>query len=318
MWFSAFFVCSACLRRLTRRERCPCGNRQLLSLLSEPGRAFYRKAAGRATPRFEGLQRRFAWLSRYDPTALLVSAIVFCAPLLYTLLTGGLRAVGDLSIIYGILLLCGLAILALGLVARLSNARTTERLRLYSLGHQPTGTTTLRGIARRATTEIVSGISGTPCLLFGVRGEIGNVELDDADGGDFDLELPSGERVAVSLEHAILAPGGAEPIQELGQRLDPVLVQLLEQRGISHEGQRVRLTETVIQEGDEVVVEGELLDGGLVATGYRGAKVVRVLGGVEGTPLRIRAMLRPSDGREDESFEPSENRSGLGQGVLKE
>ena len=42
-----------------------------------------------------------------------------------------------------------------------------------------------------------SQIGGTPCVVFGLHGDVDGAQIDDAEGGDFDLQLESGERVMV-------------------------------------------------------------------------------------------------------------------------
>ncbi|RYZ63221.1 MAG: hypothetical protein EOP08_11285, partial [Proteobacteria bacterium] len=237
MLFSAFFVCPACCLRQSRRERCTCGHRELLSLLTESGRGFYGRKAARSAAGRGAASWRIGWLGARS-IGPFGAAFLLCVPVITALLGEAGPEGPSLSLPQGLLLLCGLAALALGLIERARGPREPEPLRVDAATNGPIGPTQLRGVTRAATTEIVSPVSGQPCLVFGLRGDVGNVQIDDADGGDFDLELRSGERVAISLEHAILLPRETEPLHELGARLDPVLVQLLEQRAIPHQGQR--------------------------------------------------------------------------------
>ena len=156
------------------------------------------------------------------------------------------------------------------------------------------GETTLAGIARRASVEIVSPVSGKPCLLFGVRGSAGVADVADADGGDFDLELPSGERVMVSLEHArlVVAAGADADAHADADAEGAELDDLLLNRGISGVAPS-ELEEYLVREGDEVVVTGTLLGGTVTSSlGAGHASRARVIAGREERPLVVEASRR--------------------------
>jgi hypothetical protein len=164
------------------------------------------------------------------------------------------------------------------------------RMRVFFPSEEARSDTTLTGIARRASVEIPSPISDEPCLLFGLEGEVGEADLSDADGGDFDLELPSGERVMVSLEHAVLVAAGTPKNGPLPDEPSDTLEELLERRGILHEDRKSSLAEHLVRDGDEVTVIGKVLGGKVTSLGYRGASGARVIGGDEERPLVVRIV----------------------------
>jgi len=165
------------------------------------------------------------------------------------------------------------------------------RRRVLTPSEAEAGGTTLTGIARCASVEIDSAVSGERCLVFGLRGTVGEDDLADADGGDIDLELPSGERVMVSLEHAMLVAdtppaAGAREIEVVPGSL---LASLLESRGVAYEGETASLEEHLVRDGDEITVTGEPLSGTVTSFGQRSGEAPRVLAGTEERPVILRA-----------------------------
>lgn len=195
----------------------------------------------------------------------------------------------------------GAGVVVLTLVARARRkAAPPPRMRVHVPDQHARGDTTLTGIARRASIEISAPLSGEACLLFGLHGAAGDADVADADGGDFDLELPSGERVMVSLEHAALEVEVAgEPARERrGTPNRPVLEELLASRGIPHDAPEATLSEHLVRDGDEVTVTGTFLGGTVTslaagaARSGRAARAPRVIAGTEERPLVVRIAGR--------------------------
>ena len=309
MIFSATYACAACRLRFSRRLHCPsCGSADIFALATREGRARYRAAARRTVGARAGILLR---LASWAPQRLLLPiglAILAMAPAGVGLMMGPHSfeerwLMDDLTtrwegLSYGgitmiALAAVGAALLVFIFLAMLGRAsaepRPTHapRTRVHAPGEEARGETTLTGIARRASVEIASVVAGAPCLLFGLTGEVGNADIADADGGDFDLELPSGERVMISLEHAILIadarPAGGEPLGEIGS----ALAVLLESRGVVDAEGRAFLREHLVRDGDEVTVFGDVLGGKVTSVAYRGASGARVLAGSEERPLIV-------------------------------
>ena len=253
MLFSATYACARCRLRFPRRTQCPeCGSAEIYSLVTRDGRARYRAAARTKLRGIKGMLIRLApWAS--ERSYLLVGgAVLAMAPAAVSLAmgvdsfqnlflmsdgstryeglsSGGVTVIGFAAAGFVVLVFTTLAKAGSALAERMKPA-TPPRTRVFSPSEDSRGDTTLTGIARRATLEIASPLSGEPCLLFGIRGEVGDTDLADADGGDFDLELPSGERVMISLEHAVfIADASAAKVRgAVGADLE----ELLESRAI--------------------------------------------------------------------------------------
>lgn len=291
MLFSALWVCPRCGLRGLQRARCSCGNDKLLSLRREHGRQWFRKAAARTSLRYEWAHRLADWAPK-KPWLAFVLVVLMALPAIFHLAKG--RPPIDMSLTSLGFGLVSMGLFSFVLTTRLAlswtlrpTALEAPRMRVQSPPPIAPGKSTLRGIARRATDPIQAGLSGRQCLVFGVRGQVGNVDVDDAEGGDFDLELEGGERIAISLEYAVLTPDGSSA-REIGPKLPHTLLDWFAGRGIDPTGRRVRLAETAVCEGDEIEIEGELEAGSLVAVGYRGTKANRVIAGAEAAPLILR------------------------------
>ncbi len=277
MVFGATYACAPCRLRFARVERCPSCGGAISALTTREGRARYGEAA-------QGASRGARIAIPIGAGLLLTTPLVVFAN----------HSPGS------VLLTAMGAALALGalLVSRSGAASTTAEPTLTAAAgrarvHAPALTprddaTTLTGIARRASVEIASPLSGEPCLLFGLRGEVGTADVCDADGGDFDLELPSGERVMISLEHAVLESAAATAPTEPSDELGSDLASLLEQRAISAAEGRAQLEEVLVCDGDQVTVIGTVLGGQVTSLASRGASGARVLAGDAAHPLRVR------------------------------
>ena len=290
MVFGATYACAPCRLRFPRRERCPsCDGTAIFALATREGSARYRKAAQSASARWRGVRRfRERWAPEGVRIAIpLVAGVLLMMPLA----TGVSRALGAVLLgAVGAALTLGALLVSIGAAVVDDPALATAgRGRVHAPELTPRDDdTTLIGIARRASVEIPSPLAGEPCLLFGLRGEVGAADVCDADGGDFDLELPSGERVMISLEHAVLesdAPAvDREPLHAIGADL----ASLLEQRAIPDAEGRAKLREVVVHDGDEVTVIGAVLGGKVTSLAYRGGSGARVVAGTATHPLRVR------------------------------
>jgi hypothetical protein len=279
MMFSGTYGCGPCRLRFAKRETCPsCGSTEVIALTDARGRARFVHLAARA---------RVGELPLPRPAIVALAGLLVSIPALVThpVLAGSAAAAG--------------VVLVLATRRPASAPRLPPPpMRVYvpafsSPGSDPAERVRLEGIARLATVESPAPISGATCLLFGLRGAVGDAELDDADGGDFDLELDSGERVSVSLEHARLEPRGDAPPSardvDLGDASAHAdLRAFLVARAIDPPGGVVRLDEVVVRAGARVAVSGRPLGGKLVTFGRRpGAGFGRAIGGDVDAPLVV-------------------------------
>jgi len=150
----------------------------------------------------------------------------------------------------------------------------------------------LRGFVRSASATQESPLDGVACVFYGLHGDADGTPIDDAEGGDFDLELASGERVLVSLEHAVLIaddPGTPEP-RENDDRLD----ELLDARGVGGGRASFSLAEVVVCEGDEIAIDADVTGGPALSLGYRAPSRIRVASGTAESPLVVRVGKRAS------------------------
>ena len=166
----------------------------------------------------------------------------------------------------------GALMVAFTVLARLSRAASEDageprKLLVHTSSASSPRATTLRGVVRQASMTQESPTGGTPCVVFGLHGDVDGAQIDDAEGGDFDLQLESGERVMVSLEHAILVT--EEAVAPSIVQRTPFLDELLDERGIGlgRASGTVRVAEVVVREGDVVTVAhwDRLLGGALYA-----------------------------------------------------
>lgn len=319
MIFGATYACSACMLRFARCDACPSCGGAIVSLSDHSGRATVR--GGRRSGVKGGV---LLSLARWAPSrpwipiaiglamALPATATLVLSPswLLETWLVDDRRR-GEprLSIEHRDLSWRGIQILAVGGAGLLLAALTTaawlgqraaapapppKRLRVYARDREGEGegTTVITGVARLATAEIESPLGGEPCLVVGLRGDVDGEQVEDADGGDFDLVTPEGRVFMVSLEHARLEPHGDEEPIELtvaeAVELEPFLLDRV--------GQRVRerctFAETVVAAGDTVSVTAKLAGKALATAPFRDEPRGRVLTGAIDCPLVVRLVTR--------------------------
>ena len=308
--FGATSVCAECALRFQRRSACPeCGGAATISLATHEGRATYAYRMRRRAPGAGALAGLAPWAPSRPALTLAIGALLVLPALvarIYFGPTAFLRAwvMSDLSIEHDGLSRSGLSLLGLAalgallvvftLVARAGLAQATRtatapRPRMRVHAPEPADEDVIHGIARAGTIEIESPIGKVPCLAFGLRGLTERADIADAEGGDFDVELPSGERVLVSLEHAVLVVDGdhapARPVTTQ-VAVDDALEELLESRGITTKRDvPIAIEEIVMRAGDLVIVSGIRLGASIALAGGGRA---RVLAGDESRPLSVR------------------------------
>lgn len=309
--FGATSVCAECALRFQRRSACPeCGGEETISLASREGRATYayrlRRRAAAGSGALAGLA---PWAPSRTGLTLAVGVALVLPALVARLVWGPnafLRAwvMSDLSIRYDGLSRSGLSILGLAAVgvllvvftllaraglAQATRTATTPRPRMRVHAPEPADEDVIHGIARAGTIEIESAIGKVPCLAFGLRGSTDRADIADAEGGDFDVELPSGERVLVSLEHAVLVVGEERaPARPVTARVavEDALEELLESRGITTKPDvPIPVEEVVLRDGDTVTVSGIKVGASIALAGGGRA---RVLAGDASRPLAVR------------------------------
>ena len=272
MVFGATFACAGCRLRFTRRESCPsCGSTTILALATREGQARYGRA--RSVGLTEGaLGRSARWATDGWRLAMPASAggLAFVA---YRVAGSAALGAGTLVALLALVLTAGL------IFAERSPRGAPPRCRVFEPPPAARGDTTLTGTARRASVEIASGLAQQLCLVYGLRGAVGDADVADAEGGDFDLELASGERVLVSLEQAVLVAVAGAPVTAVRVELTSALQDLLAQRAIPDARGPATLDEVLIRDGDEVTVTGTILGGTVTSLGPRGARSPRVLAG---------------------------------------
>lgn len=301
--------------RFARRASCPaCGGGRVLSLRTEEERADFSRLSRRARANAGqggGNAVLYARLAEWAPARAWLAiafGVLLLAPAVGVRLVWGrdgfreLWVRDDLSTVYEGLstrglemiaaALAGGLLLAFVLVTRLARSASgaaskgpaPRTLLVYLPSPLPQYTTVLRGVARPATVSLESPVAAAPCVAFGLHGDVDGTQIDDAEGGDFDLELESGERVMVSLEHAILVDDGAAATPSVVARTAH-LDELLGDRGIG--AGEVRVAEVLVREGDVITIEAEVTGGVTLSFGERGSHS-RLASGAESSPLVVR------------------------------
>lgn len=318
MLFSATSACPKCLLRFERRERCPeCGGTDVGSLATFADRGRFRRQMRAAHPELSeaGFDLLLMRLGEWAPTRTWIP-LFFGALLtfpLFAFLAGGrdsflnvwvgprdghafavwregLSPDGAAVIFFGVV---GVLLMAISFVPRLA-ARAAERrvragvrrtLRVFvPRAADAVNHASLRGILRLGSEECVSPVAGTRCVVYGVVGTVAGTTIDDADGGDFDIELEGGERVLVSLEHAVLRTERPLAPAALDGPRSAELDEFLDKRGVATGREQCELDEIVLCDGDEVEVEGALSGSAAVQVAYRGSGP-RVISGTPAAPL---------------------------------
>jgi hypothetical protein len=284
--FGATSVCPACSLRFSPRKTCPaCNDTRVVSLATRDGRETYAYRVRGGTP----FAPTRPWLTFGIGVLLLLPALigrVMFGPTafqrMWIMTDGSIEYDGLSQSGLGVLGLAaaGAALVLLTVLTRGRGKKAAEKPRLVVHSPRPADEDVVTGVARAGTIEITSPVSQTTCLAFGLRGATPEADLADAEGGDFDIELQSGERVLVSLEHAVLI-ADSQPGKDVV--VDDELAEYLENRGITAD--KLALDEVVLREGDVVTVSGLRL-GASVATA--GGQRARVLAGDEARPLAVK------------------------------
>ena len=189
--------------------------------------------------------------------------------------------------------IAGALLLVFTIVVRLARSASEapgepRKLLVHAPSPAVTHAAALRGVVRHASVTLESPIGSMPCVAFGLHGDVDGAQIDDAEGGDFDLELDSGERVMVSLEHAVLVTD--ESIMPSIVQRTPFLDELLDERGIGLRGASgtVRVAEVLVRDGDVVTIEADVTGGVALSFGERTPSRARLASGDESSPLVVR------------------------------
>lgn len=316
MVFGATFACARCRLRFSRRPGCPTCGRPPVSLTTDAGRAAFQAALAFPNSSAGSLRLLLARWAPTRPWIPIVVGLLLATPALHALLFAptklqnhrlGWKSAGFESWHEGVSSL-GFELLALGaagfllvifalvttwlhrsIVGELVEPAPLSKASVLIAGaSEGPGATELEGVACRATVEIDSLLGGQPCLIFGLCGTAGGMPIADADGGDFDLVLRSGERVMVSLEHARIEARGDEESGCFGVQQVAGLETFLRERGVRFFDEPASLTEVVVRHGDRVTVAGDLGGQAITAAPFREIPRNRVLAGTADEPLVIR------------------------------
>lgn len=307
--FGATSGCGACRIRFAPRESCPsCG----AAVAPGPARFDARRVA--SAPSAIAL-RLAPWAPR-SPRLVLVVAVCFVLPAVLGRIAFGDGAFASLSLVddgrelrtewaglspSGAIVLAaagfGVALVAF-LIATTGAARAIARAARRGpvevfprTAPDPTARAVFSGVARRATVEVDGPVAGrSPSLFFGVCGRVDDAELADAEGGDFDLELASGERIMVSLEHALFASDALADDPVMVAPDDELFDAFLATRGLRRRARECAVTTCAVHDGDAVTVEADVAGGAVIAGGaFRApAARARVVSGTAAAPLVVR------------------------------
>ena len=133
----------------------------------------------------------------------------------------------------------------------------------------------------RVESPITSPVGRRPCAVWRLLGDAPTGPIDDAGGTSFEVVTSTGS-VWVELGHAAvdLRVPPAVPV-----RVGKTLAELLRERGCLTVPDRLTLSEAVLAEGDEVVVEG--VADATPDAAYR-SRYGRIFRDMAGAPLVIR------------------------------
>lgn len=300
--FGATSVCVACWLRFAPRKACPeCGDPRPISLGTRDGRATFALRQRRARAVGLGFLSRLAAWAPARPWATLAVVVLLVSPASVMAWSGGKQAflntwlMDDLTLRHEGLSEAGLGLLAfaaLGVILGVftvlacAGARQVERAdqaprrRMRIHAPAPADEDVVEGVARKSTITLPSPVGKVDCLAFALRATTPEADVADAEGGDFDVELANGDRVMISLEHAVVL---ADEAPEVTVAVDEELAELLEGRGIVA-GASLAVAELVIRDGARVRVSGKRI-GASVTVGRRARG--QVMAGDEDGPLAI-------------------------------
>jgi hypothetical protein len=140
----------------------------------------------------------------------------------------------------------------------------------------------VRGRVRRRRL-LVSPVGERECVAFRLVGRIGSFDVDDAAGVDFDVVRDDGRSMPVSLDHAVLQLPSGERVPVGRHR---PLVEFARQRGLPSGRPEAELAESVLLDGDEVIVIGTV-DRVAEPDGYRETRWVETLRGTPDSPVIV-------------------------------
>ena len=313
MVFGATAGCRSCRVRFAPRATCPsCGSSDVLRA---SGAGTFRAAA----PAPLGLVVRLALLAPSNPWLVFAIGGALFAPAVFMRLVFGDTAFASLWLVFegtsldtlwrglspeGGALLAAAALGAVTMLAVVLTVLADRHVRAQRAASKPFGVwspsadddedaprETFAGVARLATATIASPITGEPCLVVGLHGRVDGAEIADAEGGDFDLELPNGERLMVSLEHAVLVCEGPSEPREVAPD-DEGFDAFLQQRGLRRRARECRVGLCAVSDGSDVVVLADVAGAAITVGGAFRAPGgrARVLSGTEARPLVVRAV----------------------------
>lgn len=246
-------------------------------------------------------QRATAWIRQKHPDALPFRVrIGRPSAIVGTLTTLGVVALGAVSghwVAWAAAAGCGAVLavrLALGARRGTSGARSRD----------PQTDMTLIGVVRPALPEtsaerivrsgavkcddpLLAPLSGERCVAYRLMGRVGDCVVDDAAAAPFTLVVGDGPSVAVLASAAIIelpvhsvsvVAGAAERVRRF-----------LGERGLNALATPALLTEGLLREGDEIVVEGTL-ETIASGAGYRGRAASDLITGRSDSPVVIRRM----------------------------
>jgi len=128
-------------------------------------------------------------------------------------------------------------------------------------------------------------LGGAACVAFVLTGRGPTSEIADAGGNAFQVRGDPGGTVEVDLTHADLEL--SPPLRRRRRQAKGALRTFLEERGVLLRGGLLTLGESLLADGDRVVVAG-VPQAETRPDGYRGETTVRVLRGTAAAPVLVR------------------------------
>ncbi|MFO0668616.1 MAG: hypothetical protein U0235_03165 [Polyangiaceae bacterium] len=286
MVFGASAGCPRCCLRFAPRATCPsCGSSDVIRAR---GAETFRTVATSPSGPVVQLSR----LAPSAPSTLFSIGLALFAPSVVMALAFGDIAFGPLLVVASL----GAVVMSYVVVTTVAERHVVAQVAgrpytVWSPADDDSARETFAGVARAATATITSPVTGEACLFCGLRGRVDGAEIADAEGGDFDLELPNGERLMVSLEHAVLVCDGPSEPRELAPD-DEGFDAFLEQRGLRRRARECRVSVCAVSDGSDVVVVADVAGAAITVGGAFRAPGgrARVLAGSPDRPLVVRAV----------------------------
>lgn len=280
-------LCTRCALRFAPADRCPsCGKgRGVVDLRTAPGRELALRRL-----------RREPWWYRKLPVSGMAYGfgLIFGSPAVGLGVFAGAAALGLGALAPLVGAAAGLAVAggATKVWRKLDANEARARVVRPQAAPSPAAAavrTRVQGILR-VRAPIAAPLTGTPCAAFRVRGVASGCEMDDGGGVDFEV-VPAGssgsdETVVVELGAGATIALPTQWTDCTRERMSAAATAYLEERGCAIALTELRWEQGLLGDGDAVVVEGTLEER-TVAEGYRGARVVRVLRELPGSPLIV-------------------------------